>query len=74
MMLDRPERLIAIAVIMLLFGCVAPFLMVIQVVQSTFFLNFLAFAVSVAGLFIGIIGIAQLRVKTKGKENGRFYE
>lgn len=74
MMLDRPERLIAIAVIMLLFGCVAPFLMVIQVVQSTFFLNFLAFTSSVAGLFIGIIGIAQLRVKTKNKEDGSFYE
>lgn len=73
-MLDRPERLIAIAVIMLLFGCVAPFLMVIQVVQSTFFLNFLAFASSVGGLFIGIIGIAQLRVRIKNKEDSSFYE
>jgi hypothetical protein len=74
MMLDRPERLIAIAVVMLLFGCIAPFLMVIQVVQSTFFLNFFSFASSVAGLFIGIIGIAQLRVRTKNKEDGSFYE
>jgi hypothetical protein len=74
MMLDRPERLIAIAVIMLLFGCVAPFLMVIQVVQSTFFLNFLAFGSSVAGLFIGIIGIAQMRGRIKNKGDGSFYE
>lgn len=74
MMLDRPERLIAIAVIMLLFGCIMPFLMVIQVVTSTFFLNFLSFAASVGGLFIGIIGIAQLRTRPKNKEDGSFFE
>lgn len=73
-MLDRPERLIAIAVILLLFGCIAPFLMVIQVVQSTFVLNFLAYGSSVAGLFIGIIGIAQLRVRVKKKDDGSFFE
>lgn len=73
-MLDRPERLIAIAVIMLLFGCIMPFLMVIQVVTSTFFMNFLSFALSVAGLYIGILGIAQMRTRTKNKEDGSFFE
>lgn len=74
MMLDRPERLIAIATILLLLGCIVPFLMVIQVVTSTFFLNFLSFAASVAGLFVGIIGIAQMRVKVKRKTDDEFYE
>ena len=74
MMLDRPERLITIAVTLLLFGCITPFLMVIQVVTSTFFLNFLSYAASVTGLFLGIIGIAQLRVKAKKKGDDQFYE
>jgi len=73
-MLDRPERLLAIAIVLLLFGCIMPFLMVTQAVQSTFFLNFLSFTASLAGLFLGIIGIAMQRLKTKKKEEEDYYE
>lgn len=73
-MLDRPERLLIIAVFLLLFGCVMPFLMVTQAVRSTFFLNFLSFAASLAGLFLGIIGIAQHRIKSRKNEEENFYE
>ncbi len=73
-MLDHPERLLAIAIFLLLFGCVMPFLMVTQVVESTFVLNFLSFGASVSGLLIGIIGIAMQRLKTKKKEEEDFYK
>ncbi|HEY5729310.1 MAG TPA: hypothetical protein VIS72_04620 [Anaerolineales bacterium] len=73
-MLDHPERLLPIAVILLLFGCIIPFLMVTQAIGSTFFLNFLSFAASLAGLFMGIIGIAMQRLKTKKEEEKDRYE
>jgi hypothetical protein len=71
-MLEHPERLVAIAVVLLLFGCIMPFLMVTQAVPSTFFLNFLSFAASTLGLFLGIIGIAQYRIKSN-KDEDRHY-
>jgi hypothetical protein len=43
---------------LVLLGVVLPFLMVLKVLPSTFTLNFLAYAASVAGLFLGIIGAA----------------
>jgi len=49
-----------------------PFLMVTQAVPSTFLLNFLSFASSVAGLFLGIISLAQYRVKNKKDEDDEF--
>lgn len=65
MIFEHPKRLIAIAVFMLLFGCVMPFLMVIKVFESTFFLNFLSYTMSVLGLLLGIVGVAMLRARQK---------
>jgi len=73
-MLDHPERLFSIAVFLLLFGCIMPFLMVIHAVESTFFLNFLSFGASTAGLFLGTIGIAMQRLKSKKKKEEDFYK
>jgi hypothetical protein len=39
-------------------GWVLPFLMMMQVIQSTFFLNFLSYGMSFSGLMLGIIGAA----------------
>jgi hypothetical protein len=41
----------------MLVGACLPFLMVIHILESTFFLNFIAFGSQVAGLFLGMIGI-----------------
>jgi len=54
--------------ILLLVGIVLPFLMVMQVLPSTFALNFLSYIASVAGLFLGIIGIAMRSVKAIRKD------
>lgn len=69
MILDHPKHIIAIAVGMLLFGCIVPFLMMIQVIESTLFLNFLAFALSTLGLLLGIAGVSVLKVKQGKKKS-----
>lgn len=53
-----PGVMIGIGFVLVLFGAVAPFLMVMRIVPSTFFLNFFSYAASVSGLFLGIIGAA----------------
>ena len=63
MMFEHPVRLIFIAVGMMLFGCIVPFLMAIQVVESTLFLNFLSYGLSVLGLFLGVAAVSMLRLK-----------
>lgn len=52
------NRYIAIGFLCVLTGAVLPFLIVLKLVPSTFFLNFLAFGASTVGLFLGVIGVA----------------
>ncbi|MCS7283004.1 MAG: hypothetical protein RMK65_07610 [Anaerolineae bacterium] len=49
---------IGIGAFLVVLGVVLPLLMVLRVVPSTFFLNFLAYIASVLGLFLGIWGAA----------------
>ncbi len=37
-------------------GCLVPFMMVIRVVQTTWFLNFAAFTAMMVGLVLGLLG------------------
>ena len=58
-MIERNPRLIfVIGFALVLLGAVLPWLMVLHVIKSTFFLNFLAAGASVAGLVLGVIGTA----------------
>jgi hypothetical protein len=57
----HPRYLLVAALFLLVLGFILPFLMILKVIPSTFFLNFLAFTSSVIGLFIGFIGIAVYR-------------
>ncbi|MCP4419140.1 MAG: hypothetical protein GY805_21200 [Chloroflexi bacterium] len=52
------NRLIVIGFFCVLAGAVLPFVIVIGLVESTFFLNFLAFATSTIGIFLGVLGTA----------------
>ncbi len=71
MNIEHPERLIVLGVSMMLFGCIAPFLMVVKVWESTFFLNFLSYGMSVLGMAIGFIGVAVMRVKQKRSDDDK---
>jgi len=54
----NPKRLILIGFFLVLAGAVLPFLMVIQVLESTFLLNFFSFFATMAGLLLGMVGAA----------------
>lgn len=53
-----PRVVIFIGFILVLLGAVLPMLIVIQVLESTFFLNFFAATASTLGLFMGVTGVA----------------
>ncbi|MFZ6030746.1 MAG: hypothetical protein ACOYYS_23820 [Chloroflexota bacterium] len=53
-----PGWLMFIGFILLVLGAVLPLLMVVQVLESTFLLNFIAYTASIAGLLLGMIGVA----------------
>lgn len=59
-MMRNPVNLIYLGFALVLAGAVLPFLMVIHVLESTFFLNFFAFIASVLGLFLGLIGASRV--------------
>jgi hypothetical protein len=62
----QPIQLILIGFTLMIVGWVLPFLMVLQVLASSYALNFFSYAAQISGLFIGIIGAATyVRLKKK---------
>lgn len=57
-MMRSPRFLLSLGLFLMVLGIVLPFLMVIKVLESTFFLNFFSWGASVAGLSLGTIGFA----------------
>ena len=57
-MTTNPRLLLSLGLLLMFLGILLPFLMVIQVVESTFFLNFFSWGASVAGLALGTVGFA----------------
>ena len=68
MEIENPTRILVIGFFMVLFGFVGPFLMVLDILPTTFFLSFLSYGSSIGGLFLGIIGTASL-VRIRREEN-----
>jgi len=66
---ENTKRAFAIAVFLMLFGVVMPFLMVIRLVESTFFLNFLSFGASVLGMLVGVMAVAMRNVGRRTKDS-----
>ena len=56
--MNSPRFLLGLGLFLMVMGIVLPFLIVIRVLESTFFLNFFSWAASVAGLSLGMIGFA----------------
>jgi len=59
-----PRFLLSLGLFLMLLGIILPFMMVINVLESTFFWNFFSWWVSVTGLALGVIGFA-LYVRTR---------
>jgi hypothetical protein len=61
-----PLKIILIGFALAVLGIVLPFLMVLHIIESTFFLNFFSYGASLVGLFLGMIGSAYyMRQKRK---------
>jgi hypothetical protein len=57
----HPRTTILLGLALVLSAFVAAFLMVLRLVKPSFVLSFLAYGVSVTGLFLGLIGASSLR-------------
>jgi hypothetical protein len=55
---DKFPNLILIGFFLVLIGAVLPLLMVVQIIKSTYFLNFFSYGASAVGLFLGTFGSA----------------
>lgn len=55
-MMGSPRFLFIFGVLMMVVGIVLPFLMMIKIVPSTFFLNFFSWGVSSSGLAMAMVG------------------
>jgi hypothetical protein len=64
--MKSPRFLLGLGVFLMLLGIALPFLMLIQVLESTFVLNFFAWGASVVGLAFGTIGFAMYSRGRKG--------
>ena len=56
--MNSPRFLLGLGTFLMILGVILPFLMVIRVLDSTFFWNFFSWGASVAGLAFGTIGFA----------------
>jgi putative Mn2+ efflux pump MntP len=65
----QPKRLIAIGFLLVLFGFVTPFLMILGVITSTFALNFISYAASISGLFLGMYGATMYVRINRNRDN-----
>jgi hypothetical protein len=59
-MMNSPRFLLSLGLILLLMGWLIPLLIVLYIIPSTLFLNFLGWGLSISGLFLGFIGAAML--------------
>jgi len=60
-----PRSFILIGFVLVLLGFLLPLLIVIKLLESTFFLNFFSFIASTVGLFMGILGAAQFAIEIR---------
>ncbi len=76
----KPIHFILLGLFLVLLGVIIPLLMVIKVVESTLFLGFSSYIVSIVGLFLGMWGafsyvrIERIKHKKRNEEEGYSYE
>ena len=61
-----PLGLIAIGFVPCVMGIVLPLAMMLNLIRTTFAVSFLAFAVSVAGVLLGIVGASRYVARRRG--------
>ncbi len=66
--METGTKMIIIGLVLLLCGAILPFLMVMEIIGSTFPLNFLAAASQISGLMVGFIGIAMYTARRRRRD------
>jgi hypothetical protein len=66
-----PGRMIAIGFLMVVLGFILPMLMVLQMLEASFLLIFIAYAVSGGGLLLGFAGAAFVVMGSRHKNRDR---
>ena len=66
-----PKILLGVGFLLLVIGVVLPFLMVLNYIPSTFFLDFFSYAASFLGLIVGMIGAMSLIVRSRKRDRNR---
>ncbi len=61
----EPKYLCIVGFILMLLGAGLPFLMVLQIIPSTFFLNFFSFGAGFVGLILGMIGAMTIALRNR---------
>jgi hypothetical protein len=61
------RTLLIVGFILVMLGFILPLLEVMHILESTFFLNFFAYAASVSGVFLGVIGVAYYTARNRKK-------
>jgi hypothetical protein len=61
------RTILVVGFILVMLGFILPLLEVLNILESTFLLNFFSYAASISGLFMGIIGSAYLVAKHRKK-------
>jgi uncharacterized membrane protein len=67
-----PRAIILLGFVLVVLGFVLPFLMMIQVIPTTFFLALVSYLASFIGMILGIIGVA-FYVRERDRDEGDFY-
>ncbi len=66
MMLLTPKTMMLVGFALVLIGALMPFLMVMHLIPTTFLLAFLAYAASLGGLILGLLGAALYARERRG--------
>ena len=61
--------ILVVGFILVFLGFLLPLLMVVKVLESTYFLNFFSFIASLVGLFLGLIGAAQVSIELRNRRD-----
>jgi hypothetical protein len=69
-----PGRMIALGFLMVILGLVLSVSMVIQVLEASFLLIFVTYAVSTGGLLLGFVGTAYIVVSGRARSRTRDHD
>jgi hypothetical protein len=64
----NPKVLLGVGFLLLVLGVVLPIMMVLQIIPSTFFLNFFSYGASLVGLIMGMIGIMEFVTRSRNRD------